>query len=55
LWLAYVNLEIEEKNFARARTIMEKAKMNIPNSEELWYQSVKLEEVYIINLYCIVK
>jgi hypothetical protein len=39
-----VELEAKAKNFARARTIMEKARLLFPESEELWYHSIKLEE-----------
>ncbi len=40
----YANLEIEQNNISRARTLLEKARMNIPNNEELWYHSFILEK-----------
>ena len=43
LWVCAIHLEQQLGNFAKARSICEKAKIRIPKNSELWYTSVKLE------------
>ena len=43
LWLESVNMEINLKNYERARPILEKARVKLPNNARLWAAAVKLE------------
>ncbi|KAL8449817.1 hypothetical protein Emed_002780 [Eimeria media] len=43
LWLCWVNCERSQKNWNRARAVLEKAKLRVPNSPELWLALVQVE------------
>lgn len=45
LWKEAAEFEVEAtpKHFVKARALLEKARASLPKSEELWYESVKME------------
>ncbi|XP_026191354.1 pre-mRNA-processing factor 6 [Cyclospora cayetanensis] len=43
LWLCWVDCERGQKNWNRARAVLEKAKLRVPNSPELWLSLVQVE------------
>ena len=43
LWIAAANFEILQAALTKARTILQKARLKISNSEDLWFESINLE------------
>lgn len=44
LWLCFANLEMGEKEYAKARSLLETARMKIPKDAELWLAAIRVEE-----------
>ena len=43
VWICYAEFEINQEAFTRARTILQKARVRMPNDHEIWMASIRLE------------
>ena len=43
IWLNYAQFETNQEAFTRARTILQKARIRMPNEQDIWLASVRLE------------
>jgi len=45
-WISAANFEIKQREYTKARTYLQKARLKLPNdpmAPELWYESINLE------------